>query len=220
MTREAVGGQGWCIISIPAGGHQVAVDAGLGTGSLAIATSEVEPGCIHRGIDPDRAAVAIVRREVERAGWGGHQSRTASADPAKCVSLPATPPHRKHVRPLHGLAPHQPATDRCAHTFFPGIAKAAAVIFRLGSQRFLSLTILFHAKISRPREIVPPHRSEKKPETRCCEPDHGGARCDDERMIEALPVGVVHMAEHPGEVPPAPAIVPALSIGTPSCKDR
>jgi ubiquinone/menaquinone biosynthesis C-methylase UbiE len=44
------------------------VDVGSGTGSLAIAVTSAERGCITRGIDPDETAVAMARKKAALAG--------------------------------------------------------------------------------------------------------------------------------------------------------
>ena len=44
------------------------LDVGSGTGSMAIAVTAAEPGCIFRGIDPDDAAIEIARRKAALAG--------------------------------------------------------------------------------------------------------------------------------------------------------
>ena len=57
------------------------LDIGSGTGSLGIAVTAAESGCIFRGIDPDETAVAIARQKAALAGstamfetgrFGGH----------------------------------------------------------------------------------------------------------------------------------------------------
>lgn len=67
MTREAV----WrtqLVGHIGAKKSETILDVGSGTGSLAIAVTESEPGCIFRGVDPDAAAVEIARRKAALAG--------------------------------------------------------------------------------------------------------------------------------------------------------
>ena len=44
------------------------LDIGSGTGSLGIAVTAAEPGCIFRGIDPDEAAVDMARKKAVLAG--------------------------------------------------------------------------------------------------------------------------------------------------------
>lgn len=66
LTREAVWRPRLVHHLRPTRG-EVILDVGSGTGSLAIATTAVEPACIYRGIDPDRAAVAIARRKAALA---------------------------------------------------------------------------------------------------------------------------------------------------------
>ena len=67
LTREAVWRSRLVRHVDPRRGETI-LDVGSGTGSLAIALTAAEPACIVRGIDPDRAAVAIARRKAERAG--------------------------------------------------------------------------------------------------------------------------------------------------------
>ena len=67
LTREAVWRTRLVSHISPKRGETI-LDIGSGTGSLAIAVTTAEPGCIFRGIDPDGAAVAIARRKAVLAG--------------------------------------------------------------------------------------------------------------------------------------------------------
>ena len=67
LTRESVWRSRLVRHVGPRRGESI-LDVGSGTGSLAVAMTAAEPACIFRGIDPDRAAVAIARRKAERAG--------------------------------------------------------------------------------------------------------------------------------------------------------
>ena len=61
-----------------------------------------------------------------------------------------------------------------------------------------------------PGKIVPPHGSKQQPEAGHGEPGHGDADHDDQRMVEAGPLRIIHIVEHPEEVPPTPAVVAAF----------
>ena len=67
LTREAVWRTKLVEHLDPKRGETI-LDVGSGTGSLAIAVTAVEPGCIFRGIDPDEAAIAIARQKAALAG--------------------------------------------------------------------------------------------------------------------------------------------------------
>ena len=67
LTREAV----WrarLVERLGAKRGETILDIGSGTGSLAVAVTAAEPGCLYRGIDPDAAAVAIARQKAALAG--------------------------------------------------------------------------------------------------------------------------------------------------------
>ena len=67
MTREAA----WrtrLVERIAPKKHDVVLDVGSGTGSLAIALTAANPGCRVRGLDPDYAAVELARRKAALAG--------------------------------------------------------------------------------------------------------------------------------------------------------
>jgi len=67
LTRESV----WrakLVDCIGARQGETILDVGSGTGSLAIAVTSAEPGCLFRGIDPDAAAVEMARRKAAAAG--------------------------------------------------------------------------------------------------------------------------------------------------------
>lgn len=69
LTREAV----WrarLVHHLNPQRSEAILDVGCGTGSLAIATTAVQPECNFRGIDPDRSAVTIARRKAALAGSG------------------------------------------------------------------------------------------------------------------------------------------------------
>lgn len=92
LTREAV----WrsrLVRHVRPGCGETILDVGSGTGSLAIAMTRAEPACTFRGIDPDRAAVALARRKAERAGssatfevgrLGGRPSEDEQVDKVVC----------------------------------------------------------------------------------------------------------------------------------------
>lgn len=66
LTREAV----WrsrLVKHLAAKSGERILDIGSGTGSLAIAVTAAEPGCMFHGIDPDAAAVRIARRKAALA---------------------------------------------------------------------------------------------------------------------------------------------------------
>lgn len=78
LTRESI----WrakLVDCIGARRGETILDVGSGTGSLAIAVTAAEPGCLFRGIDPDAAAVEIARRKAAlvrspatfQTGWFG-----------------------------------------------------------------------------------------------------------------------------------------------------
>lgn len=67
LTREAV----WrarLVEHLGAKRGETILDIGSGTGSLAVAVTAAEHGCIYRGIDPDAAAVAIARQKAALDG--------------------------------------------------------------------------------------------------------------------------------------------------------
>jgi len=67
LTRESI----WrarLVDCLGARRGETILDVGSGTGSLAIAVTAAEPGCLFRGIDPDAEAVEIARRKAGRAG--------------------------------------------------------------------------------------------------------------------------------------------------------
>ena len=57
---------------------------------------------------------------------------------------------------------------------------------------------------------MPPHSAEEEPEACDRQPSHGKARHDDQWVVEAGPLRIIHIVEHPEEVPPAPCVVAAL----------
>ena len=67
LTREAVWRPRLVSHINPKRGETI-LDIGSGTGSLAIAVTAAEPGCMVRGIDPDGAAVATAREKAVLAG--------------------------------------------------------------------------------------------------------------------------------------------------------
>ena len=67
LTREAVWRTSLVRHINPKRGETI-LDIGSGTGSLGIAVTAAEPGCIFRGIDPDETAVAIARQKAVLAG--------------------------------------------------------------------------------------------------------------------------------------------------------
>lgn len=83
LTREAV----WrarLVEHLGVKRGETILDIGSGTGSLAVAVTAAEPGCIYRGIDPDAAAVAIARQKAglndsaatfELGSFGGRPAR-------------------------------------------------------------------------------------------------------------------------------------------------
>lgn len=67
LTRESI----WrakLVDCLGARQGETILDVGSGTGSLAIAVTSAEPGCLFRGIDPDAAAVEIARCKAATAG--------------------------------------------------------------------------------------------------------------------------------------------------------
>lgn len=67
LTREAL----WrarLVERLGAKRGETILDIGSGTGSLAVAVTAAEPGCMYRGVDPDAAAVAIARQKAALAG--------------------------------------------------------------------------------------------------------------------------------------------------------
>lgn len=67
LTREAVW-RGKLVEHLGAKPGERILDIGSGTGSLAIAITAAEPGCLFHGIDPDATAVTIARRKALLAG--------------------------------------------------------------------------------------------------------------------------------------------------------
>lgn len=57
---------------------------------------------------------------------------------------------------------------------------------------------------------MPPHGAEEEPEAGHRQPGHCEADQDDQRVIEAGPLRIIHVVEHPEEVPPAPTVIAAL----------
>ena len=73
---------------------EIILDIGSGTGSLALLVTTGQPRCAYRGIDPDKAAVAIAERKAALAGSqakfeagtlaGSPASHTERADKIVC----------------------------------------------------------------------------------------------------------------------------------------
>jgi len=93
LTREGLWREKLACHLSPRPGEAI-LDVGAGTGSLALLVTAGEPRCSYRGIDPDRAAVAIARRKAAHAGssaifeagsFGGRPSSdTERADKIVC----------------------------------------------------------------------------------------------------------------------------------------
>jgi ubiquinone/menaquinone biosynthesis C-methylase UbiE len=67
MTREKRWKGEFVRLIAPRAGETI-VDIGCGTGTLAIALGEAEPGCLICGVDPDPAILEIARRKADAAG--------------------------------------------------------------------------------------------------------------------------------------------------------